>query len=222
MLMPGAHLANADSVRACGILGALTRPNQPSAGGGVIEGGGSAQIGTSLYRLSSALPSAPGTNFISDNVTVGKRVCLTGDLVAGTTDLLNNYLIFASDVDVCGSLSSYSPATATTNNVLSLGFGGTLHDYQLVNAGSAPADLGARSTALNPEIVRLVGRSVQGINTVTDYEVTRVLTCNGLPNTSTANTREGWLAFVLLAVLVLLGAVGVRMRLARHPAAHLN
>jgi hypothetical protein len=190
VLASGAQLALADSIRTCGQLEALSKPNQPSPGGGLVEGGGSATIGGTVYRLSSALPNVSGTNVIGDNVAIGKRVCLSGDPVGGTTDLLNNYRLFASDVDVCGSLSSYQPATATTNNVLSLAFGGALHDYQLVGAGSTPADLGGRSTGLNPEIVRLVGRTVQGIKTVTDYEVSRVPSCGGLPNTSTSHPSD--------------------------------
>lgn len=110
--------------------------------------------------------------------------------------------------DVCGSLSSFSRATATTNNVLSLAVGGALVNYQLVLSGTFPPDLGARSTAFFPEIVHLVGRPIEGINAVADYTVTRVASCSGLPNTSTApeSTRETAPAPFGIAVLLLLGA----------------
>jgi hypothetical protein len=89
-------------------------------------------------------------------------------------------------VDVCGPISFYSPATATTNN--QLGIGGVT--YQLVLSGTVPPELGARSTALSPEVVRLTGRLVQGVNTVADYTVVRVASCPSLPNTSTLAASE--------------------------------
>ncbi len=134
--------------------------------------------------------------------------------------MLNNYLLFASDVDVCGSLISYQLAGPSTNTVLSLNFAGASHGYQLVNTGTVPANLGNLGTGLNPEIVRLIGRQVQGINTVTDYTVTRVPTCNGLPNTSTSASPPpsaftlGFIEFLLggLAILVVAGLLVVRNR----------
>jgi len=90
-------------------------------------------------------------------------------------------------VDVCGPINFYSPATATTNN--QLGIAGVT--YQLVLSGTVPPELGARSTGLNPEVVRLTGRLVQGINTVADYSVVRVSSCPALPNTSTSAGTEG-------------------------------
>jgi hypothetical protein len=89
-------------------------------------------------------------------------------------------------VDVCGPINFYSPATATTNN--QLGIAGVT--YQLVLRGTVPPELGARSTGLNPEVVRLTGRLVEGINTVADYTVVRVSGCPGLPNTSTSAASE--------------------------------
>lgn len=105
--------------------------------------------------------------------------------------------------DVCGSLSAFSRATATANNVLSLAVGGALVNYQLVLSGTFPADLGARSTSFSPEIVHLVGRPVEGINAVADYTVTRVASCRGLPNTSTAPEPTPGTAPALFGIAVL-------------------
>lgn len=112
------------------------------------------------------------------------------------------------DTNVCGSLSSFSRATGTTNNVLSLAVGGALVNYQLVLSGTFPPDLGARSTSFFPEIVHLVGRPVEGTNTVADYTVTRVASCNGLPNTSTTpeSTPDMPLTLFGVAVLLVVGA----------------
>jgi hypothetical protein len=115
-------------------------------------------------------------------------------------------------VDICGPLNFYSPATATTNN--QIGVSGVT--YQLVLSGSVPPDLGARSTALNPEIVRLTGRLVQGINTVADYTVARVPSCAGLPNTSTSSDTQGSTPMLAaLSITLLTGLVVLRLRLRR-------
>lgn len=204
--------ATARPIKICGTLQALLAPNPLSAGGGVNEGTGSATIAGQTYRLSSALPSDVGKNGIGAGVAAGKRVCLSGDAVVGTAGLLNNYQLFAADVDTCGSLSYYSRATATTGNRLALSTSAAFRVYQLAGAGSAPEDLGARSTTFSPEIVRLVGTSVAGSNTVTDYVVTRVTTCNGLPNTSTSDVEQRGQWLVLVIGLGLLAAAFVRRR----------
>ncbi len=82
-------------------------------------------------------------------------------------------------------------------------------DYQLVLNGTVPADLG-QDPAL-PEVLRLTGRTVEGINTVADYTVARVASCS-LPSTSTATATQlsGSIAIVLIALLALAGTVVVR------------
>jgi hypothetical protein len=107
----------------------------------------------------------------------------------------------------------FSRATPTQNNILGLSTAGRAINYQLVLSGTYPPDLGAQSTALRPEIVRLVGRSVEGINTVTDYTVTRVASCAGLPNTSTApEAGRPWLPTGVGAVVLVLIAAGLAGR----------
>lgn len=80
-------------------------------------------------------------------------------------------------------------------------------NYQLVLNGTVTADMG-RDPAL-PEILRLTGRSVEGVNTVADYTVIRVSSCS-LPTTSTAETTESlsWpIALALVVAFVLAGTV---------------
>ena len=107
-----ASSAIAATVNACGTLQALVRPNPPQS-----EGAGSATIDGKKYGLSSAL-STNGTNTIGGGVDVGKRVCLSGEIVAGTTDMLNNYVLAACDQagapSGCGTAAgSALPSTAT-------------------------------------------------------------------------------------------------------------
>jgi hypothetical protein len=116
-----------------------------------------------------------------------------------------------SSVDICGSLNSYSPASATQpNNMLQLSNSTGAHQYQLAAPGTVPSGptLGSLSTALNPEIVRLQGTLVSGSNTVTNYTVTRVTSCPSLPNTSTETDVP--LALGVLAAIVAVGAYAWR------------
>jgi hypothetical protein len=109
-------VANAAEVSVCGRLQALVRPNPPQQ-----EGGGSVTIDGKTYRLTSALPSN-GTNAIAPEMAVGDRVCLTGDVVAGTTDLVNNFQLVSckgGGAPACGA--STLPSTSTNAPPASFG-----------------------------------------------------------------------------------------------------
>ena len=156
--------------------------------------GGSLAIDDRVFRVGGLgrnvlLPTVTTPDGLQTLFHVGARACVEGDfrvLSDGSVDVTNGRAFLdpsvpAGNVDVCGPLMFYSPATGTTNN--QLGLRGVT--FQLVLSGTVPGELGARSTALNPEIIRLTGRLVQGVNTVADYVVVRVPSCAGLPNTST-------------------------------------
>lgn len=102
----------AAQVDACGALQTLTRPNAPQQ-----EGAGSATIDGKVYRLSSAL-STNNTNMIGAGVAVGIRVCLTGELVPGTSDLVNNYRLVPS----AGASKTSLPSTSTTSGDMTFTF----------------------------------------------------------------------------------------------------
>ena len=156
--------------------------------------GGTLAIDDRVFRVAGlgrnvSLPPVTTPDGLQTLFHVGARACVEGDfrvLTDGSVDVTNGSLFLdgsvpAGNVDLCGPLMFYSPATGTTNN--QLGLRGLT--FQLVLSGTVPPELGAHSTALNPEIVRLTGRLVQGVNTVADYVVVRVPSCAGLPNTST-------------------------------------
>jgi hypothetical protein len=86
-------------------------------------------------------------------------------------------------VNVCGPLNAYQAATGKDGKpqdiILSLKTSAGFVDYRLVLNGTIPADLG-RDNAL-PEILRLTGRRVEGLNAVADYNVARVSSCSALP-----------------------------------------
>jgi len=111
--------AAAATANLCGTLQALTRTDAQRQ-----EGVGSATIDGRTYRLSSAL-SSNGTNIIGQGVAVGARVCLSGELVTGTDDLLNNYTITscAAGSPAVGCVATL-PLTATQDE--SLGVAGQL------------------------------------------------------------------------------------------------
>lgn len=113
-----------------------------------------------------------------------------------------NSVAAAADVDVCGQLNAYQEATSKAgvaqNVVLSLKTSSGFVNYQLVLNGTVPGDLG-RDPAL-PELLRLTGRTVEGINTVADYAVVRVASCS-LPSTST-QTQTAPFAIALLLLVI--------------------
>lgn len=97
-----AQPASAATINQCGTLDALQRPNPPQ-----VERSGSVTISGKTYLLSSAL-SNNNTNTISPSATVGSSVCLSGELVAGTANLVNNYVLSVQPAPVSGL-----PSTAT-------------------------------------------------------------------------------------------------------------
>jgi hypothetical protein len=76
-------------------------------------------------------------------------------------------------VNVCGAFNAYMPASSSRNAVLSMGTPSGLMNFELVLSGTVPPDLQQNGA----QLVRLTGRRVQGINTVADYNVTRVTSC---------------------------------------------
>lgn len=92
--------AAAASVTACGTLQAFT-DSRAQEGISVLT------IDGKTYRLSSAL-SAKGLNTIGPGVAVGARVCLFGELVPTTSDLLHDYTL-----TLCAAGSAAAGCTAT-------------------------------------------------------------------------------------------------------------
>lgn len=140
-----------------------------------------------------------------------------GYIAAGSLPNTSTAQAATGDLDVCGQLNAYQPAIgkngAPQDIILSLKLTTGFVNYRLVLNGTIPADLG-QVPAL-PEILRLTGRPVEGINTFADYAVTRVPSCAGLPNTSTAPEPAPILPATIfgLALVALLGAAGwVRSR----------
>lgn len=86
-----------------------------------------------------------------------------------------NIPIDLEPVSVCGRLSAFD--TFAPRQVLVLNVGNTLVTYTLDRTGHVPADLGARSTALAPEVVRLTGLKVAATGVVSQYVVERAATC---------------------------------------------
>ena len=121
---------------------------------------------------------------------------------------LGSHQAAAADLNVCGQLNAYQTATGKDGKpqdvILSLRTATGFVDYRLVLTGSVPADL-AQNPAL-PEILRLTGRTVEGINTVADYTVVRVASCS-LPTTSTATTTYTDPSASIATLLVMLFAV---------------
>lgn len=106
--------AAAASINVCGTLQALNRPNPPQH-----EGAGSATIDGRTFRLSDAL-STNNTNTIAPGAVVGARVCLSGELVGGTTDLVQNFVLTPASTPTLGSLPSTSTAPSAHAAVLLL------------------------------------------------------------------------------------------------------
>jgi hypothetical protein len=135
----------------------------------------------------------------------------TALIVAVILMAFGSYQVAAADVNVCGQLNAYQPARSKDgkpqNTILSLKTSVGFVDYQLVLDGTVPADLG-QDPAL-PEVLRLTGRTVEGVNTVADYTVTRVASCS-LPSTSTAaaTTAPGLFGSIASAIAVLFAFAG--------------
>jgi hypothetical protein len=111
------------------------------------------------------------------------------------------------DVNVCGPLNAYQPASGAQNAVLSIKTDAGLVNYQLVGTGRIPSDLG--KDAATSEVLRLTGRAAEGATTVSDYTVTRVASCLTLPSTSTAGAVIEPLDAVILLAVSLLVAVSL-------------
>lgn len=78
-------------------------------------------------------------------------------------------------ISVCGRLSSFG--TFAPRQLLVLNVKNSLVTYTLDRTGHVPADLGARSTALAPEVVRLIGLRVAATGVVSQYVVERANSC---------------------------------------------
>jgi hypothetical protein len=78
-------------------------------------------------------------------------------------------------IAVCGRVSSFE--TFAPRQVLVLNVNDALTTYALDRTGHVPADLGARSTSLGPEVVRLIGLQVHATGVVSQYVVERAGTC---------------------------------------------
>lgn len=77
-------------------------------------------------------------------------------------------------ISVCGRLRAFD--TFAPRQVLVLDIDNALATYTLDRTGHVPADLGARSTALVPEVVRLIGL-VAATGVVSQYIVERATSC---------------------------------------------
>lgn len=222
LMLALAQPASAATINLCGSLEALQRPNPPQ-----VEGPGSVTISGKTYLLSSAL-SNNNTNTISPAATVGSSVCLSGELVAGTADLVINYVLsvqtapasglpstatsFAlapgagsadGQIDLCGTLQALSPAREgqpAAQLLLTVG-GGSLQ-YALVGTGTiTPPNIASLGTGLNPVRVRV--RGVLTESDLSSYAVTQVASCAAtLPATSTADqgTAAWWLVLAWVAL----------------------
>ena len=115
-------------------------------------------------------------------------------------------------INVCGFFNALSPATATKPAQLVID--GTI--YTLTGPGTiTPPDISTRVGLLTHPLVRLTG-TVDG-TTVTNYEMTQVLSCGGLPNTATLGERAGsqstpWSVVVAMIALGLAAALALLLR----------
>jgi hypothetical protein len=90
-----------------------------------------------------------------------------------------NIPIDLEGIAVCGRVSAFD--TFAPRQVLVLNVNDVLTRYSLDRTGHVPADLGARSTALAPEVIRLRGLRVPASGVVSQYVVERAVSCGATP-----------------------------------------